>query len=218
MVITIVIDAQIANSLLDGRGYMGVSKRQAIENKRAIVAAAEKLFRERGVADVGLAELTKAAGFTQGGFYNHFESKDDLVAAVMEKAMEGGAALLTTSIEASKREEADPIKRHIEWYLTHDHLANIEAGCPLTAFLGDVRRLDEDARRSYADGLRWNFDQLANVIDGESAQEKRNKAIALFSQMVGALALSRAVVEADPALADEILEQGRQHLLQAISA
>ena len=81
---------------------MGVSKQQAIENKRAIVAAAEKLFRERGVAAVGLAELTKAAGFTQGGFYNHFKSKDALVAAVMEKAMEDGAALLLGGLKAAK--------------------------------------------------------------------------------------------------------------------
>jgi TetR/AcrR family transcriptional repressor of nem operon len=196
---------------------MGVSKQQAIENKRAIVAAAEKLFRERGVAAVGLAELTKAAGFTQGGFYNHFKSKDALVAAVMEKAMEDGATMLTTGIQASKTKAIDPMKGHVEWYLSPDHLADIEAGCPLTAFAGDVRRLSKEARQSYARGLMWNFDQLASVIDGKNLQAKKKKAIALFSQMVGSLLLSRAVVEADPVLADEILEDGRQQLLQAIS-
>src|SRR5579859_6891233 len=112
---------------------MGVSKSQAIENKEAIVASAEKLFRERGVAAVGLSELTKAAGFTQGGFYNHFPSKDALVAAVMEKAMQDGAALLTGSISACKKaasneKEGASIKQHIEWYLSHDHQANIAEG------------------------------------------------------------------------------------------
>ena len=196
---------------------MGVSKQQVIENKRAIVAAAEKLFRERGVAAVGLAELTKAAGFTQGGFYNHFKSKDALVAAVMEKAMEDGASQLIASVEASKAQAKDPMKQHIEGYLSHDHLANIEAGCPLSAFAGDVRRLGKEARQSYARGLVWNFDQLASVIEGENPQEKKKKSIALFSQMVGSLLLSRAVAEVDPVLADEILEDGRQQLLQAIS-
>jgi TetR/AcrR family transcriptional repressor of nem operon len=196
---------------------MGVSKQQVIENKRAIVAAAEKLFRERGVAAVGLAELTKAAGFTQGGFYNHFKSKDALVAAVMEKAMEDGATQLIASVEASKAQAKDPMKQHIEGYLSHDHLANIEAGCPLSAFAGDVRRLGKEARQSYARGLVWNFDQLASVIEGENPQEKKKKSIALFSQMVGSLLLSRAVAEVDPVLADEILEDGRQQLLQAIS-
>ena len=197
---------------------MGVSKQQAIENKRAIVAAAEKLFRERGVAAVGLAELTKAAGFTQGGFYNHFKSKDALVAAVMEKAMEDGAADLIASIGASKAAAADPMQRHIEGYLSSEHLANIERGCPLMGFAGDIRRLGKEARQTYARGLRWNLDQFVKVIDGENAHDKRRRAVALFSQMVGALVLARAVVDADPDLANEILKDGRQQLLQASDA
>lgn len=197
---------------------MGISKQQAIENKQAIVAAAGKLFRERGVAAVGLTELTKAAGFTQGGFYNHFKSKDALVAAVMDEAMEGAAAQLAAAIEASKAKEADPLRRQINWYLSSSHRADIETGCPLTGFAGDVRRLSKEARQSYAHGLASNFDQLASLISGDNPQEKRQKAIALFSQMVGSLLLSRAVVEADPALADEILNDGREQVLRAIDA
>ena len=197
---------------------MGVSKQQAIENKRAIVAAAEKLFRERGVAAVGLAELTKAAGFTQGGFYNHFKSKDALVAAAMERALEDGAAQLVDGMQASKAKASDPLKGYMDWYLSAAHLTNIEAGCPLTAYAGDVRRLGKEARQSYVRGLEWNFNQMMSVVDGENAQEKRKKVIALFSQMVGSLVLSRAVVEADPDLAEEILKDGRQQLQQAISS
>jgi TetR/AcrR family transcriptional repressor of nem operon len=136
----------------------------------------------------------------------------------MEKAMEDGAAELVADIKASKAKAIDPMEHYIEWYLSPDHLANIEAGCPLTAFAGDVRRLGKEARQSYAHGLTWNFDQLAGVIDGENVQEKRKKAVALFSQMVGSLVLSRAVIEADPALADEILKGGLQQVLQAIEA
>ncbi|WP_233841620.1 TetR/AcrR family transcriptional regulator [Dyella sp. 2HG41-7] len=197
---------------------MGVSKQQAVENKQAIVAAAEKLFRERGVAAVGLTELTKAAGFTQGGFYNHFKSKDALVEAVMEKALEGGAAQLIANIDVSKGGAAKALKRHIDWYLSPDHCADIEAGCPMSAFAGDVRRLGDETQQSYAQGLSWSFDQLASVVEGKNAREKRKKAIGLFSQMVGLLMLSRAVADADPALADEILKDGRQQLLQAIGA
>src|SRR5689334_12610988 len=94
--------------------YMGVSKQQAIENKQAIVASAAKLFRDRGVAAVGLTELTKAAGFTQGGFYNHFKSKDALVAAVMDDAMEGAATQFAAGIEASRAKAVDPLRRQIE--------------------------------------------------------------------------------------------------------
>ena len=71
---------------------LGVSREQAAENRRAIVAAATRLFRERGVEAVGLSELMKHAGFTQGGFYNHFESKADLVAEVFASAIAEGNA------------------------------------------------------------------------------------------------------------------------------
>lgn len=195
---------------------MGVSKQQAIENKRAIVAAAERLFRARGVEAVGLTELTKAAGFTQGGFYNHFKSKDALVAAVLEKAMEQGGQELDAAIATSRSKAADPMARQIEWYLSAGHRADIEAGCPLTVFAGDVRRLGKDARGAYARGLAHNFEQLADIVEGASAEDKRRKAVALFSQMVGSLLLSRAVVDTAPELADEILRDGREDLLATI--
>jgi TetR/AcrR family transcriptional repressor of nem operon len=197
---------------------MGVSRQQAVENRRAIVAAAEKLFRERGVDAVGLAELMKAAGFTQGGFYNHFKSKDALVAAVMEKAMDEGGEAFASIIENARSADADPVKQHIQWYLSLEHRRNIDAGCPLSGFAGDARRLGDVARGSYAEGLAMNLERFAKVIeetDGIS-EGSRRKAITLFSQMVGTLLLSRAVADVAPALADEILDEGRQHLLTAV--
>jgi TetR/AcrR family transcriptional regulator, transcriptional repressor for nem operon len=197
---------------------VGVSRQQAIENRHAIVAAAEKLFRERGVDAVGLAELMKAAGFTQGGFYNHFKSKDALVAAVMEKAMEEGGAAFVSQIENAKSADADPVKQNIEWYLSPEHRANIEAGCPVSGFVGDARRFGDVARGAYAEGLATNLERFARIVeevDGIS-EASRKKAITLFSQMVGTLLLSRAVADVDPRLADEILDESRQHLLSAV--
>src|SRR5271154_3352279 len=83
-------------------GCMGVSKQQAVENREAIIGAATRLFRERGVETVGLNELMAGAGFTRGGFYNHFECKDDLVAAVMMAAVEEGMARLDRAIDAAR--------------------------------------------------------------------------------------------------------------------
>src|SRR5260370_12990987 len=91
-------------------GGVGVSRQQAVENRRAIVAAAEKLFRERGVDAVGLAELMKAAGFTQGGFYNHFKSKDALGAAGMAKAMEERCEAFAALTHGAKSSGAHPVK------------------------------------------------------------------------------------------------------------
>lgn len=199
---------------------MGVSRQQAVENRRAIVAAAEKLFREHGVDAVGLAELMKAAGFTQGGFYNHFKSKDALVAAVMDKAMEDSEEAFVSILESARSADANPVKHQIQWYLSPEHRANIDAGCPLSGFVGDARRLDVAARDSYAEGLATNLERFAKAIEATDGITKgsRRKAITLFSQMVGTLLLSRAVADSDPALADEILDEGRRHLFSAVDA
>jgi TetR/AcrR family transcriptional repressor of nem operon len=150
---------------------MGVSREQAAENRRAIVAAAEKLFRERGVDAVGLAELMKAAGFTQGGFYNHFKSKDALVAAVMEKAMEDGGNAVASGIESARAADLDPLRQRIQWYLSPEHRGNIDAGCPLSGFAGDARRLGAAARDTYAKGLAANREEFARWDQRRQSQE-----------------------------------------------
>ncbi|WP_118184401.1 TetR/AcrR family transcriptional regulator [Paraburkholderia phosphatilytica] len=197
---------------------MGVSRQQAAENRGAIVAAAEKLFRERGVDAVGLAELMKAAGFTQGGFYNHFKSKDALVAAVIDKAMTEGGETFDTLIEHARSAQLNPVRRRIEWYLSPEHRTDIEAGCALSGFAGDARRLGDAARATYVEGLAANLEQFAKVIEETEgvSEGSRRKAITLFSQMVGTLLLSRATADVDPVLADEILDTGRQHLFAAV--
>jgi TetR/AcrR family transcriptional repressor of nem operon len=183
---------------------MGVSRQQAAENRSAIVAAAERLFRIRGVDAVGLAELMKEAGFTQGGFYNHFKSKDALVAAVMEKAMQ----------DYADSPNAGSLVKQTARYLSTRHRDNIEAGCPLSGFVGDAPRMTAAARVSYARGLAAYLDRFAAMIakEGATPEETRQDAIAAFSQMVGALVLSRAIADADPAFADKILEAGRRTL------
>src|SRR5258705_11708681 len=94
---------------------LGVSREQAAENRRAIVAAATRLFRERGVEAVGLSEMMKHAGFTQGGFYNHFESKADLVAEVLASAIDDGTAEVAKNPRAPVDESTITVSRYIRW-------------------------------------------------------------------------------------------------------
>ncbi|AOJ36011.1 TetR/AcrR family transcriptional regulator [Burkholderia metallica] len=184
---------------------MGVSRQQAAENRSAIVAAAERLFRVRGVDAVGLTELMKEAGFTQGGFYNHFKSKDALVAEVMEKAMQ----------DRADSPNAGSLDAQVALYLSAAHRDNVEAGCPLSGFAGDAPRLTDAARSCYTRGLATYLDRLAQMmtVEGATPAQTRRDAIAVFSQMVGALVLSRAIAGTDPALADEILAAGRDTLV-----
>jgi TetR/AcrR family transcriptional repressor of nem operon len=196
---------------------MGVSKQQAIENRRAIVRAAARLFRERGVEAVGLNELMSAAGFTRGGFYNHFKSKDDLVAAVMTDAIKDAIARLDAAIRAERNAGQDPLRGVIDLFLSIDHRADLVEGCPLAAFVGDLPRLDEAVRRTYADGLEANLRRYLDITatPGGDPVESRRRALTVYSHMVGALLLSRAVAHTDITLADEILEASRDNLLES---
>jgi TetR/AcrR family transcriptional repressor of nem operon len=200
---------------------MGVTKEQAVHNRERILAAAERLFREKGVDAVGLAELMKEAGFTQGGFYNHFASKEALVSQVIGKAMDEGQQQLGAAIAQSRRRGADPLIRQIRWYLSPTHRDDIDCGCPIAGFAGEIPHLSKVAQASYADGLEHILNQIAQlVLEQDSTltrEEAHARAIALYSHMVGSILLSRAVSVSQPALADEILKQGRSSVLAGLS-
>ena len=196
---------------------MGVSKEQAVHNRERILAAAERLFREKGVDAVGLAELMKEAGFTQGGFYNHFASKEELVAKVVNRAMDGGRQQFETEVAKSLRLGVDPLTRHIQWYLSEAQRDDIDTGCAIAGFAGDIPHLSDAARSSYAEALSQAFDGFAQMILQEepklSQKDARARAVSLYSHMVGSLLLSRAVSGHQPALAEEILTHSQSSLL-----
>src|SRR3984885_13976200 len=130
---------------------LGVSREQAAENRRAIVAAATRLFRERGVEAVGLSELMKHAGFKQGGFYNHFESKADLVAEVLASAIAEGNTEFAKFARGPVDESTTALRRYISWYLSQAHRDNVDHGCPVARFAGDAPRLGAGAQSHFAD-------------------------------------------------------------------
>jgi TetR/AcrR family transcriptional regulator, transcriptional repressor for nem operon len=201
---------------------MGVSKRQTARNRQFIIDAATRLFRGRGVDGVGLNELMREAGFTQGGFYNHFASKDALVAEVVTTAMVGANAKLFESLgrplEAHHRNR---FARQIKSYLSPGHRDDIESSCAVACLAPDARRMSGAAQAGYTHGLDSALDQLASIVEDDpglrAAEESpRDRAIALYAQMVGALMLSRSVMSTNRALANEILAAARNDLLRAV--
>ena len=199
-----------------------MSREQAAENRRAIVAAATRLFRERGVEAVGLSELMKHAGFTQGGFYNHFESKAALVAEVLASAVAEGNAEFAKMARAPVDESTTALRRYINWYLSQAHRDDIDHGCPVTGFAGDAPRLGAGAQSHFAGGLDDQITILAGLIAESglaAAGERRTlreRAINLHCEMLGALVLSRSVAQAAPAFSNEILVNARRHVLASI--
>lgn len=202
---------------------MGVSRERAAENRLAIIAAATQLFRERGVEAVGLSELMKHAGFTQGGFYNHFESKAALVAEVVASAMAAKNAELVKTAKAPVDEPTTALRRYIVWYLSRAHRDNIDDGCPVAGFAGDARRLGAGAQSHFANGLDDQITILAGLIAESGSptaagrrRTLREQAISLHCEMVGALVLSRSVAQAAPELSNEILENAERDVLASL--
>jgi len=194
---------------------VGVSKERAAENRRAIVAAASRLFRERGVDGVGLTELMKEAGFTQGGFYNHFPSKDALVAEVVASAMIEGGEQFAKRQRLLRPAAVDALSHHIEFYLSSGHRDDIDGGCPVAGFAGDARRLRDDARSNYAAGVEAMIGMIEGLVtasggDLRGERTLRERATRIYCEMAGALLLSRAVKDVAPALASELLETSRR--------
>jgi TetR/AcrR family transcriptional regulator, transcriptional repressor for nem operon len=109
---------------------------------------------------------------------------------------------------------AGSLDAQVALYLSAAHRDNVEAGCPLSGFAGDAPRLTDAARACYARGLATYLDRLERMVakEGATPAQTRREAVAVFSQMVGALVLSRAIAGTDQALADEILAAGRETL------
>lgn len=200
---------------------MGVSKEQAAANRRAIVTAAAELFRERGVDGVGVSELMKQAGFTQGGFYNHFKSKDALVAEVVAQALAEGRARMIESSKLPAVAGRSSLERFIDYYLSPTHRDNIENGCPLAGFAAEVTRIGGETQVHFVGGVDNGITLLAGMIanhtppSADTSRTLREQATSLYSALVGAIVLSRSVHASDPVLADDILSSNREALLAA---
>ena len=191
---------------------MRITKQQAEENRARVIATAARLFRERGFDGVGVADLMHAAGLTHGGFYNHFESKDELEAAACEHAL--GLALEAIRSVADRpdpKDRAEALGEYKRRYVSRKSRDAEPFRCPMVAFGADVTRQSEPVRKEYAAGLRRYLDAYARAFASERPSAKQSEtlrleALAQFATMVGAVSLARSIASADPALSDEILE------------
>ncbi|WP_400158146.1 TetR/AcrR family transcriptional regulator [Agrobacterium sp. P15N1-A] len=174
------------------RSEMKVSQEQKAENRSRILTEAGRLFREKGFDAVSVAEVMKAAGMTHGGFYGHFQSKDDLVAQTIAHAV-------------GSQSEIDDLGVWIDTYLSETHRAHPELGCPMAALAGFMRQQAPEARASMAKVLASQITTLADIMPGEDLSKRRRSAIGSWAAMVGALILSRSIDDA--VLSAELLSE-----------
>jgi TetR/AcrR family transcriptional repressor of nem operon len=180
---------------------MRVTKEKAAENRERIVAAASKLFREKGFDAVGVDAIMDAVGLTHGGFYRHFRSKDDLAAEAVARGL---------AASAERQGSRETLPELVEAYLSPAHRDDVGGGCTLAALGCDIARQGSGVRRGFTEYVRAQVARLAGLVGGKPSavsEAARLQALATLSGLVGAVVLARAVD--DPALSDEILAAAR---------
>ena len=169
---------------------MRVSRSQAEENRQTVITVASRLFRERGFDGIGLKELMKGAGLTQGGFYKQFASKEDLAVQASRRAFESASRRWSAAVEAHPE---DPLGAVLAFYLSMDHCEEKMDGCPIVALGSDAARQGSEVKASFEAGIKAHLEILGRLIGEADGEAPDGKAMATLSTMVGALILSRVV-------------------------
>ncbi|RWM06034.1 MAG: TetR/AcrR family transcriptional regulator [Mesorhizobium sp.] len=169
---------------------MRVSRIQAEQNRQTVIDVASRLFREHGFDGIGLKDLMKGAGLTQGAFYKQFASKEDLEALASRRALEHASRRWS---DAAAKNPKDPLGAVIAFYLSAGHREERMDGCPVVALGSDAARQGSDVKASFEAGIRQYLELLGGWLGDAHGEDSRDKAMAVLSTMVGAVVLSRAV-------------------------
>lgn len=170
---------------------------ETAKKHQRILDEAARLFREQGFDGVSVSEIMKATGLTHGPFYNHFASKEALMAASIEHASAASGAGLDA---ASASPQA--MRAYVADYLSTAHRDNAGAGCLMSALAGEIRN-QPAVRQPFTAHVRGAIGKMAAHFPWKKKTDPRQQAILMWSAMVGAVALARSVDDA--ALSDEIL-------------
>jgi AcrR family transcriptional regulator len=169
--------------------------------RQRIIEKAGQRFKQDGLDGSGISTLMSDAKLTNGAFYAHFASKEDLVANVVANELRMQVARYD-SLRPGRLGLEDLIRE----YLSPEHRDHPGAGCPSAALLDEIGRCGDGIKQAYTDGARDIVEEIAVRLEPGNPGSARGKAIGLYTMMVGTLQLSRAL--SDQKLADEVLEQG----------
>jgi TetR/AcrR family transcriptional regulator, transcriptional repressor for nem operon len=167
-------------------------KEHKAQTRARIVDAAASAFREAGVSQVAVGDVMRRAGLTHGGFYAHFDSKDDLLADAVPHAMSDSAANLDRIQGAAPK----GLLGLANAYLSREHMSRPEAGCPIAALGPELTRAAQSVRQSLGREVRKRLDQLIALIPSTVTPERRRQhAAGAAACMVGGIVLARAMNE-----------------------
>jgi TetR/AcrR family transcriptional repressor of nem operon len=190
---------------------MRKSKQEAAVTRQRIIKAAAGEFRKNGIAGTGLSDLMAAAGLTHGGFYRHFDSKDQIVAEACTAAAESLVEQLAAS--ASRKSPQHGLKAIVESYLSAAHRDEPADGCPVAALGSEIARGDERTRVAATQALLKFVEIIASQFGKTRPDVARRRALVAAATMIGALTISRIVT--DSKLSAGILREAKNQLVNS---
>ncbi len=190
---------------------MRYSAQQKQETRERIVRAASQHFRGRGWDGVAIADLMSKLNLTHGGFYRHFDSKEQLFAEAVAKGCEEVTAKFKGAVE--KAPPGSELKAIIEQYLSPEHCANPDKGCPIAALASEIARYPRALRAKIDRAMGDHIKSMSKFLPGATEDERQRNCLILFSGMAGAVTLARAV--ADKEMSQSILLAAREFYIKA---
>jgi TetR/AcrR family transcriptional repressor of nem operon len=178
------------------------------ETRKKVLRAAAAAVRSKGPDGVGVAEIMAEAGLTHGGFYAHFPSKEALVAGAITEAFDQSRRRFARMTEGMS--DAEALNAFVDAYVSSEHCANPQSGCPVSTLSNHVPRQGPAVRTAFDRGVAGLIARLERWLPDVDDAERPELAASLMAEMAGAVALARAV--SDDALAERLLDASRSRI------
>ena len=181
------------------------------EIRQKIVKDASRRVRSEGIAGAAASAVMRDAGLTHGGFYKHFESKDELLIESLSEAFQDVANRLAQVAEQSHPETA--WKAIVKAYLSLEYCDHIECGCPLPALAPELARAGHTMKPRIFEELKKYRSRMLPFMPGQRTADKERAFFSLFSTMIGAIEIARMLPE--PKMRENVLASARELLLRS---
>jgi TetR/AcrR family transcriptional repressor of nem operon len=193
------------------RGTMRYRPEHKAEVHQKIVKDASRRVRAEGLNGAAVAAVMRDTGLTHGGFYKHFESKDELLLESLSEAFRDiGDTLVRVALQSQPKAEWKAI---VKTYLSLEFCDHAERGCPLTSLAPELTRADKSIREQIFPQLLCYKDRMLPFMPGRRATEKERAFFQIFSTMIGATEIARMLPE--PAMREKVLATAKDFLLSS---